>query len=113
MRIWEAEQKFSHSLFACSKSKGTHRSLLILEDISGSFSNFGRSKNFNVERRVCLTKTVCHFVFELGFIFKFIFQNNSYRTYRFGAANSSQSKHHLVLRNRDADIDNLGVQFLL
>ncbi|KAK6026513.1 hypothetical protein OSTOST_07507 [Ostertagia ostertagi] len=48
----------------------------------GAFSNFGRMKNYNVEHR-----------------------NNSFRSFRFGAANTSHSKHHLALRNREADVD--------
>ncbi|WKX94161.1 hypothetical protein Q1695_011432 [Nippostrongylus brasiliensis] len=32
-------------------------------------------------------------------------RNNTYRSYRYGATNSTQSKHHLALRNRDVEAD--------
>ncbi|KAK6039714.1 hypothetical protein COOONC_22780 [Cooperia oncophora] len=48
----------------------------------GSFNNYGRAKNYNTERR-----------------------NNTFRSLRFGTTNSSHSKHHLALRNREGDID--------
>ncbi|VDO65090.1 unnamed protein product [Haemonchus placei] len=51
----------------------------------GAFSNYGRGKNYNNERR-----------------------NNSFRSFRFGATNPPHSKHHLALRNREGDIEKAG-----